>query len=216
MKKMGDKIRIAILDDHQIVIDGLKLVLQNNPKFDVVIYENDGSSLIAKLADHPIDVLLTDIMMPEMDGYELSLYVRTHFPMIKIIALTMSHIGSVIHRMMEDVEIEGYLLKTSSQEKLYNAIETVYQGGHYFEEKIWSELDSYNETEMKKNAIRMTPREIEIIKCIAQNMTNRQIADSLIISERTVETHRKNIFRKSETHSAIGLLEFARAHRYIV
>jgi two-component system, NarL family, nitrate/nitrite response regulator NarL len=212
---MTKKIRIGLLDDHQIVIDGLKILLQNNQEFDVVMDCNQSPNIIAKIEETIIDVLLTDVMMPDMDGYAVALEVRKKFPDIKIIVLTMNSSGETIQKMIEEAKIDGYLLKTCTQDQLYRAIEIVYNGGQYFEDNIWDELDSFNEIQKTKEAIHFTPREIEIVGYLAQGKSNKQIAEELIISEHTVDTHRKNIYRKSDTHTVVGLLEFARNHHFL-
>lgn len=212
---MANKIRIGLLDDHQIVIDGLKLLLQNNSEFDVVMDCHLSPQIIDKINETSIDVLLTDVMMPDMDGYAVALEVRKLFPDIKIIVLTMNSSGAIIKKMIEEAKIDGYLLKTCTQTQLYKAIDVVYNDGFYFEDNIWEELDSFNEIQKTKDAIHFTPREIEIIGYLAQGKSNKQIAEELIISEHTVDSHRKNIYRKSDTHTVVGLLEFARNHQFL-
>ena len=212
---MADKIRIGILDDHQIVIDGLKLLLQNHPQFEVVMDCNESTRIVEEIEKTSIDVLLTDVMMPDMDGYEVAVAVRKAFPEIKIIVLTMSSSGSIIQKMIEEANIEGYLLKTCTQHQLFNAIEIASTGGRYFEDNIWDELESFHEIQKHKETIHFTPREIEIIGYLAQGKSNKQIAEELIISEHTVDSHRKNIYRKSGTHTVVELLEFARKNHFL-
>ncbi len=208
-------IRIAILDDHQIVIDGLKLLLSSHKQFVIVAESNNGFAMLDLLAIHPVDILLTDIMMPQIDGFEMAMQVKALFPSIKVVALTMNGEGILIDKMMEQAEIAGYLLKTIDKKELVEALETIAKGIRYFSNEIMNELELYQKIKKENESIHLTTREIEIIKCIAQDMSNRQIADSLFISERTVETHRKNIFRKTDIHTAIGLIEFAKKRQII-
>lgn len=208
-------IKIAILDDHQIVIDGLKLLLSSHPQFSIVHESNNGFEMIDKLSEKPVDILLTDIMMPKIDGYEVAVMVKDKYPEIKVVALTMSGEGMLIEKMMEQANIAGYLLKTIDKKELVNALETIHKGIRYFSDEIMNELESFQKIKKENESIHLTSREIEIIKCIAQNMSNKQIADTLFISERTVETHRKNIFRKTDVHTAVGLIEFAKKRMII-
>ncbi len=208
-------IRIAILDDHQIVIDGLKLLLSSHKQFVIVAESNNGFAMLDLLAIHPVDILLTDIMMPQIDGFEMAMQVKALFPSLKVVALTMNGEGILIDKMMEQAEIAGYLLKTIDKKELVEALETIAKGIRYFSNEIMNELELYQKIKKENESIHLTTREIEIIKCIAQDMSNRQIADSLFISERTVETHRKNIFRKTDIHTAIGLIEFAKKRQII-
>lgn len=207
---MIEKIKIAIVDDHQIVIDGLKLLLGTENNFDIVLESTDSLLLLENLENKSIDILLTDIMMPTMSGYELSLMVKKKYPAIKIIALSMNGEGSIIHKMIEEADIKGYLLKTSNKKQLVDAIEKVANGGQAFDDEIIEELEKFSHIKQEQEQIHLTAREIELIHYIAKDYTNKQIAQELFISERTVETHRKNIFRKTNTHSVVSLLEFVR------
>ena len=207
---MREKIKIAIVDDHQIVIDGLKLLLGTEDNFDIVLESTDSLLLLENLENKSIDILLTDIMMPTMSGYELSLMVKKKYPAIKIIALSMNGEGALIHKMIEEADIKGYLLKTSNKKQLVDAIEKVANGGQAFDDDIIEELEKFSHIKHEQEQIHLTAREIELIHYIAKDYTNKLIAQELFISERTVETHRKNIFRKTNTHSVVSLLEFVR------
>jgi two-component system, NarL family, nitrate/nitrite response regulator NarL len=209
------KIKIGIVDDHQIVIDGLKLLLSSEENFEIVIECIDSIQLLEILQNTKIDILLTDIIMPSLNGYELSKLVRQKFPEIKIIALSMNGDGALIYKMIEDAQISGYLLKTTNKKNLISAIDKVYQGGQSFDDEIIFELDKYSSIKKKQEQIHLTARELEIISCIANDLSNKQIASELFISERTVETHRKNILRKTNTHSVVSLLDFLRKMKII-
>ena len=208
-------IRIAILDDHQIVIDGLKLLLSSHKQFIIVAEHTNGLEMLDILETTPTDILLTDLMMPIIDGYEIAMRVRATFPEIKVVALTMNGEGTLIDKMMEDAHIAGYLLKTIDKNELVSALESIYKGVRYFNDEVMDELEIYQKIKRENESIHITTREIDIIKCIARDLTNKQIADELFISERTVETHRKNIFRKTEIHSVIGLIDFAKKRKII-
>lgn len=208
-------IQIAILDDHQIVIDGLKLLLSSNKNFEIIHESNNGFQMIEKLMNTPVDILLTDIMMPDMDGFEVAMMLQEKCPEIKVIALTMNGEGSLIHKMMEQTQIVAYLLKTIDKNELIHAIEWIHAGNTYFPNEILEELEAFKKIKKETDSLNLTAREIEIIKCIARDMSNKQIAEELFISERTVETHRKNVFRKTDIHSAIGLVEFAKKRMII-
>ena len=207
MKK--DKISLAIVDDHQIVIDGLKSLLAGHPQFIVEIESTQPQNIPALLNDHGVDILLTDIMMPVMTGAELAKIVRQKFPNVKILALSMSGQGDVVNKMIEDSDISGYVLKNIGKQELIAALEKIARGGIYFSEEVLDEMQKSSEKKKTTEEIRLTAREIEIIKLIEKEFGNKQIADNLFISERTVETHRKNIFRKTKTVSLIGLIKYA-------
>ncbi|MBP9932284.1 MAG: response regulator transcription factor [Chitinophagaceae bacterium] len=208
-------IRIAILDDHQIVIDGLRLLLENQAHFEIVGQFNRGQELLDALAALKADIVITDILMPEMDGLEVAMRLKDQFPEIKVIALSMNGEGPLAEKMIEQAKVAGYVLKTTNKSELTEAIESVYAGDTFYAKEILDELNSFRKIKQENESINLTIREIEIIQCIASDLTNKQIADQLFISERTVETHRKNIFRKTNIHSAVGLVEFARKRKLI-
>jgi two-component system nitrate/nitrite response regulator NarL len=203
-------IRIAIADDHQIVIDGLKLLLGNQPGFQIVAEATDGTAMLAMLQHTPVDVLMVDVVMPQMDGCALAQAARQLRPDISILALSMNNEGRYIDKMITLAGINGYILKTIGRKELIEAVETVAAGGRYFTDEVLSELHMFQKLKKENQQMNITGRELEIISCMARNLTNRQIADRLFISERTVETHRKNIFRKTDTHSVMSLLDLLR------
>lgn len=204
-----DKISLAIVDDHQIVIDGLKSLLAGHPQFVVEIESTQPQNIPSLLNDHGVDILLTDIMMPVMTGAELAKIVRQRFPNVKILALSMNGQGDVVNKMIEDSDISGYVLKNIGKQELIAALEKIARGGIYFSQEVLDEMQKSSEKKKATEEIRLTGREIEIIKLIEKEFGNKQIADHLFISERTVETHRKNIFRKTKTVTLIGLIKYA-------
>ena len=208
-------INIAILDDHQIVIDGLKLLLRDHPGLNVVAENTNGLHLLNEIKNIKIDVLLTDIMMPIIDGFEMALRMKSEYPSIKVIALSMNGDGPLIEKMIEEANVKGYLLKTANKKELLEAIEAIADDDTYFSKEIMEELHAYMKIKKANQATNLTNREIEIIKCISQDLSNKQIAESLFISERTVETHRKNIFRKVDIHTVVGLIDFAKKRKII-
>ncbi len=208
-------VRIAIVDDHQIVIDGIQSLLAKYPQFSVAATTTSSKQMLALLDEISVDILLTDIMMPEMNGQQLAKQVKQLYPHIKIIALSMSGQGEVVSSMINDADICGYVLKNIGKEELAAALTKVSNDGIYFSEEVMKELHAYTAIKKENEEINITTRELEIIKLIEKEYNNKQIADALFISERTVETHRKNIFRKAKTNSAVGLIKFAKEHRLI-
>lgn len=209
------KINIAIVDDHQIVIDGIKALLEDRNTFHIVASCTSAKEMLQALQRDNVDVLLTDIMMPDMNGQQLAKEVRQKFPHIKILALSMSGQGDIVNEMINDADIAGYVLKNIGKEELCNAIVKIANGGIYFDEKILDELDRFSNIKKENEEAHLTQREIEIIRLIEKEMSNKEIADALNISERTVETHRKNIFRKTKTGTVIGLIKYSYEHRLI-
>ncbi len=203
------------MDDHQIVIDGLKSLLQGYNQFVVAIECTRPVEIPALLKKTTVDILLTDIMMPDLNGAELAKLVRQQFPQIKILALSMSGQGDLVNQMIEDADISGYVLKNIGKQELIKALEKIYNGGIYFSDEVLNEMSKASEKKKESGEANLTAREIEIIKLIEKEMNNKQIAEQLFLSERTVETHRKNIFRKTKTSGVIGLIKYAYEHKLI-
>ncbi len=210
-----EKITLALVDDHRIVIDGLISMLKGHDTFQFAFATTDPREVIQKLHEQPVDVLLTDVMMPGINGSVLAKNVRESFPDIKILALSMSGEGDVINEMINDADISGYVLKNIGKQELIRAIEKIAGGNVYFSEDVIEELKRTSMRRKQNEDAHLTDREVEIIRLIEKEYNNRQIAESLFISERTVETHRKNIFRKTNTNSVIGLVKYAYEHKLV-
>lgn len=212
----GNKIKIAIVDDHQIIIDGLMALLNKHSMLHISVTANDGDTMLGLLANHQVDVLLTDVMMPGMNGMQLAKAVKQKFPAIKIIALSMNGQGEVVEEMINEADISGYLLKQTNAEELASAIIKIYEGGIYFQEIILKELAL--QAELKKDIVtaHITQREKQLIALIEKGFSNKDIAAHLNISTLTVETHRKNIFRKTGTSSALSMVKWAYEHRILI
>lgn len=210
-----EKITLALVDDHQIVIDGLMSLLKGHEKFRFAFATTDSAEVMEKISQAPVDILLTDVMMPKLPGNELARQVKQKFPRIKILALSMSGQGDLVNEMIEDADISGYVLKNIGKQELIKALEKIAGGGIYFSEEVIDELKKTSERKRQNLEAHLTDRETEIIRLIEKEYNNKQIAEELFISERTVETHRKNIFRKTNTSSVIGLVKYAYEHKLI-
>ena len=208
-----EKIKIFIVDDHQLVIDGISSLLLNEPEFEISGTCNKPVEAMKMLEKLPVDIVLTDVQMPELTGVELTRLLRKKHPGIYILALSMFSDITVIREML-DSGISGYILKNTGKAELIEALKKVADGDVYFSPDITRELmravKGTDDTDSH-----LTNREIEIIRLIEKEMGNKQIADQLCISERTVETHRKNIFRKTGVQTIIGLLKYAYTHKII-
>lgn len=204
-------IQIAILDDHQIIIDGLKLLLERETNFEVIYNNTNGLNFLAHLQAHYCkpDVIIMDLMMPVIDGYEMAIQLNELYPAIKIIMLSMNTQADLVYKLVEFTAIKGYLPKTSNKSELLNAIQTVHKGSHYFSASILKELESYKIKIIEKDQLMLTPREIEIITLIAKGKSTKEMAVNLFLSEHTINTHRKNILKKTNTHNAASLIEVA-------
>lgn len=210
-----EKIKIAITDDHQIIIDGLISLLKTHPRIQISATAGSGEEMLTRLQATPVDILLTDVMMPGMSGQQLAKAVKTRFPSIKIIALSMSGQGDVVEEMINEADIAGYLLKQTNAEELAGAITKVFNGGVYFHEEVLKELETQATIRKQVEAVHITNREKQLIALIEKDLTNKEIAETLCISPLTVETHRKNIFRKTGTNNALSLVKWAYEHKIL-
>ena len=209
------KITLALVDDHQIVIDGLMSLLKGHDAFRFAFATTDPTEVVQKMELSPVDILLTDVMMPALPGNKLAKLVKEKFPSVKILALSMSGQGDLVNEMINDADISGYVLKNIGKQDLIKALEKIADGGIYFSDEVINELKRTSERKKQNEEAHLTAREIEILRLIEKEFNNKQIAETLFISERTVETHRKNIFRKTNTNSVIGLVKYAYEHRLI-
>jgi two-component system, NarL family, nitrate/nitrite response regulator NarL len=210
-----EKITLALVDDHQIVIDGLMSLLKGHEKFRFAFATTHPEEVIKKIGETPVDILLTDVMMPQLAGNVLAKQVKEKYPAVKILALSMSGQGDVVNEMINDADISGYVLKNIGKQDLIKALEKIAGGGIYFSDEVINELQRTSQRKKENEEAHLTNREIEIIRLIEKEYNNKQIAEALFISERTVETHRKNIFRKTTTNSVIGLVKYAYEHKLI-
>lgn len=213
MKK--EKIRLALVDDHQIVIDGLMSLLKGQDNFEFAFATTDPVSVLQLLSLHPVDILLTDVMMPVLPGNQLAKMVKEKFPSVKILALSMNGEGDLVNEMISEADISGYVVKNIGKQELVRALEKIAEGGFYFSEEVMNELLRTTQRKKQNTIAHLTAREIEILRLIEKEYNNKQIAEALFISERTVETHRKNIFRKTGTNSVIGLVKYAYEQRLV-
>lgn len=214
-KKSINKIRIAIVDDHQIVIDGIVALLRDQDNIEIIGTNISAQKMLKQLLQLQPDALLTDVMMPEMSGQEFALAVSQHSPSISILVLSMNSEPNIVHQMIEEANIAGYVLKNISKQELIEAIETVAIGELYFGRDLKRAIADWKKMKTQNDDAILTQRENEIIKLLEKELNTKQIAEQLFISERTVETHRKNIFRKTNTHSVLGLVKYAYLHKII-
>lgn len=211
-----NKIRIVLVDDHQMLIDGLKAILSSFKNIEIVKTYTNGNQLLNEFESLKIDLILTDISMPQIDGYELTKQIKKIKADTKVIAVSMSGDIANINRML-DAGISGYVLKNAGNAELLEAIEKVASGKMHFSDDVTEEMVKSSKEKDKKPSekISLSEREIEILKLIAQEHNNAQIGDILFISERTVETHRKNMMRKMNFKTMIGLVKYAMDNKLI-
>ena len=204
------KIKVILADDHAIVLDGIESILNDAPHVVVAgkaASAAEAETLVSQLAP---DLLITDISMGEVSGLELTRRMAEHYPLVKVLVLSMHDSVQHISGMLE-AGAAGYLLKSVKQAELFAAIDAVMAGQQYIQQSLAVAYARARQRQAEAVAQSpLTPREIEITRLIARELTTAEISRQLFLSERTVETHRKNIFRKTGVKTAIGLLHYAR------
>lgn len=207
-----DKLRVIVADDHHILLDGLNALLQKQKDIEIVGLFNNGKEVYEALPNLNVDVALVDINMPEMNGLELTERVKKEYPSINIIVLSMYDDAGHIMEMIE-AGVSGYLLKNVTDKELLEAIRTVATGKLYFSSEVSEKITTLAMQQQRKaeepDEPKLTDRELEILKLISEEYSNSKIAATLFISERTVETHRKNMLRKTNNKTIVGLLKYA-------
>lgn len=208
---MDDKVRIFIVDDHQILIDGVKSLLRNEERFQILNEALSAKDALSKLAeDYNYDILITDISMPEMDGVELSKRVKQLYPEIKILVLSMYNNQQVATEIIMS-EAEGFILKNTGKQELVAALNAISDNGTYYSREVLSAMMQKVKSDKKteEEIANLTDREAEILQLICEELSSEQIAQKLNISKRTVDTHRQNIYEKTGCKTIISLIKFA-------
>ena len=202
-------LRIIIADDHPFLVEGLKVVLEEIDGVKVLEPAANGRQLLDRLRQTPADIILLDLNMPQMDGIEVLKILRHEFPKVKVIVLTNYNHPELV-KEVNGLGARGYLLKNSSSVTLKKAIESVAAGHTWFAGKEADQAVSsfFVDDFMKK--YQLTRREAEIIRMIASGLTSKEIGKQLFISEFTINAHRRNICRKLDIHTPVGLLNFAK------
>lgn len=207
----NSNIDIAIADDHQMFIDGLKMLLTEDEGISILHTAIDGGQLLEQLKDQPVSVVLMDINMPGIGGLEATKVICKQYPATKVIALTMYNTKEFIKNLL-NAGVKGYILKNADKSELLKAIRTVAGGETYYSQAI-TETIMRSMTKARPSAYDMPPdlskREIDVLKLIVQEYTTQEIADKLFISHNTVESHRKNLISKLNVRNSAGLVKYA-------
>ncbi|RBO83797.1 response regulator transcription factor [Marinomonas aquiplantarum] len=211
---MTKKIRVLLVDDHMLVLDGLQARLELEDNIDIIGTASNGLEALEKAHDAKPDLILMDVSMPVLNGLEATKRFKAELPSVKILMLSMHHDKEYILSLIQS-GANGYILKDVSSEELVQAINTVYQGGTYFSSGASDSLFSPTTETESKGYEELTKREVAVLKEVAIGLSNKEIAQSLSISVRTVETHRQNLKNKLDIHTSAGLIKYALEHELI-
>lgn len=202
------KIRIVLADDHPLIREGFKSLLNKSEKFEIVGEAENGRELVELAGRIKPDIILTDVKMPVMNGLDAIEELAKNFPVMKFIVLTMHEEREYIVNALK-IGASGYLLKTIEGPELEKAITTIFQGGKYFSPIVTNILAETVKKPETNETSEITPREKEVLDLVAQGKSTKQIADQLGISIRTVESHRINMLKKMKVSNTAELIKKA-------
>ncbi|HEX7234009.1 MAG TPA: response regulator transcription factor [Nitrosospira sp.] len=207
-------IEILIADDHGVIRAGLRALLEDVPDITVVGEASDGVEALAKAVELKPDILLMDLSMPKMGGIEATQQLSQKEPKVRVLILTVHEEESLLKEVVR-MGASGYIVKRAAQEDLLHAIRVVARGDLYIHptmtRSLFNETPAYAPRPMPESET-LTLREIEVLQLLAKGYTNRQIAEQLSLSPRTVEGHRANLSGKLGLHSRVELVEYAEKH----
>lgn len=201
-------IRLAIAEDHQSLIDGIKIFLEYEDDIKVVGEANDGERLLEIVRSKKPDIVITDIRMPKTDGIAATREIKKEFPNCKVIAFSMFEQEEAVSQMTQ-AGVDGYIMKNSSLKVVLAAIRAVMKGETFFNDSIKAATPKKDEGDVP-----LSKREKEIVNLVGQGKTSQEIADLLFIGKTTVDTHRKNILKKLSLHGKSELLRYSMERKY--
>ncbi|MGQ9863807.1 MAG: response regulator [Bacteroidia bacterium] len=214
-------IRVMVVDDHKLMIDGLVGILSEVPEIEIVGQATGVAETLKKLEQlhGQLDVILLDIRMKDGSGIDLMRQIHRKYPHIRGIALTMYDTEEYLSSMLR-AGASGYILKNTSREELLQAIQTVHAGNSYFSREAQNIIarqyaQSTRQRAETSHEVQLTPREMDILRLVAKEYTNQQIAQALGISPRTVHTHRRSLIQKLGAKNSAGLVRYAITHNLI-
>lgn len=208
-------IRVVLVDDHTLLRNGLASVINSLPGYQVLFEADNGKHFMELLQpDNLPEIVLLDITMPEMNGYETAAWLKTHYPQIKVLALSMMHDERAIIKMLRN-GARGYLLKETDLSELKTAMDSVMDKGIYINELLYRNIiqsmnhPQMNEDAEKQRAQELTPRERDFIQWLCTDKSYKEIAAAMCLSPRTIDSYRDTLFEKLKVASRVGLVIFA-------
>ena len=206
---MENQYKIIIADDHKIIISGIRQIIIANNLGTIAAEVPDGLELLKFLQTNVANLIILDVNMPNLNGIDAARKIKTNYPTVSILMISQYENIEMI-KNLKNIGINGYLAKNFEVVELVQAIENIKNGLEFF-----PALSNEN-TNLKKNKLNLTPREIEVLQLVANAKKTKEIAQELFLSEFTVETHRKNLMRKLEVNSTLTLVNVARDLGYLV
>ncbi|MCF8459767.1 MAG: response regulator transcription factor [Flavobacteriales bacterium] len=201
-------IRVLITDDHEMIRNGLSSLLRGEPNILVVDMAQNGQEALDICAARQIDVVLMDIMMPVMNGVAATRVIREKHPHVKVLAVTINDEPRFIKEVLQ-AGASGYILKHSTKDEIIRAIVDVAENKQHFSMDVLAKISGEFAMGNKPKAPMLTKKESEVLRLIAQEFSNQEIADKLDCGIRTVDTHKRNLMKKLEVKNVVGLVKYA-------
>lgn len=205
------KTSVMIIDDHELIRDAWTAILQSENKYQIIDKIGDSAKVEDRITKLHPDVILLDINMSPLDGFEVLKIIRSKSPSSKVIGVSMHSQTSYVKKMLKE-GANGYVTKNSSAQELLQAIDAVMKGERYICKEIKNAFaDQVLQNEISPIA-KLTPREIQIIRLLMKGLSSKQIADTIFLTPKTVEVHRHNILKKLKVNNSLAAVEIAKAH----
>ncbi|MGB0870900.1 MAG: response regulator [Flavobacteriales bacterium] len=205
-----NKVKVVIVDDHPLFLNAIGQVIERIEFIEVVATYNKPEFVIPFIKNNTIDILITDLSMPNIDGLELSQKVKKEFPEVKIVVVSMLNEANKTLNLME-IGVSAYLLKNAPKDEYAKVLKKVYQGETFFSNDLTQKIKESNMQE----SIHLTPRETEVLALVANELTNHEIAEKLFVSPTTVISHRKRLLQKFNARNTAGLIKRAMEQNFI-
>ncbi len=202
------KIKVLLVDDHKIIRDGILALLKSEKNIEVIKEASNGQEALGYALEYDLDLIIMDINMPEMNGIEATEAIKKAKPKCSILALSMHDEASYIEKMIK-AGASGYILKNANRNELIEAINSIKTKGSYFSQAVSNKMMQRIIKEDEPAYGNISTREVEVLEMIAQGMTNKQIADDLLLSVRTVDSHRRNLLKKLDAKNSVDMVHRA-------
>ncbi|WP_142687437.1 response regulator [Chitinophaga polysaccharea] len=205
------KHNIILADDHKLFLEGLIRLITQDQELQVPYYAHNGKLVMNYLDQHPdeqVDLVITDISMPDMDGITLNNYIKEKRPEISTLVVSMHTDSNMIDALIQN-NVDGFLSKNADSDELMEAVKTILKGGKYFSEAVKQEYLKSVFNKEKETLEMLTSREKDVLKLIAEEYTTQEIADKLFLSKHTIESYRKTLILKLKVRNLAGLTRYA-------
>ncbi|WP_075344549.1 response regulator transcription factor [Tenacibaculum agarivorans] len=211
-----EKFNLIIVDDHSMFREGLEGLVDTEDKYEIALSVKNGNEIIKYLdinSEDNIDLIISDISMPDINGIELTKLIKEKYSTVKVLIISMHIDGEMIEELIQ-YDVDGYLSKNATKKELLEAIDTILSGKKFFSKTI-KEAYFQKKQENNKEKIRLTKREVDVITLIAKEFTTQEIADKLFLSKHTIESYRKTLISKLNVRNLAGLTKYAIKMKYL-